>query len=183
MLASTLRPAAYARRSCTTLEALGTVRDVAAIAFKIAAIFIVIFALRYLPAVLKNIGGAGEDEFARLANLFIFVAPTLLGIILWVVALPLAKRLFPSQSPSVLLSIEAAELQVVAFSVVGLVLLVSSLDDIVWALAYWTESGPNIPWVNIVAGTSAAGLTVLVGVWLLLGSKGIVGAIHRLRGR
>jgi hypothetical protein len=159
------------------------VRDVAAIAFKIAAIFIAVFALRYLPEVLKNIGGSGEDDFARLASVFMFAAPALFGVILWVVALPLATRLFPSQSASALLSIDAAELQAVAFSVVGLVLLVSSLDDIVWTLAYWTESGPNIPWVNIVAGTSAACLTVLVGVWLLLGSKGIVGAIRRLRGR
>jgi hypothetical protein len=158
-------------------------RDIAIVAFKIAAVFIVVFALRSVPAVLaKLISSPITFDFALLANLFMFVAPTAIAVALWVAAESLARRLFPPDAKSPLLALGPAELQAVAFSVVGVILLALSLRDIVWALAFFVESGPNMPWSNIVAGTTAATLTVLIGVWLLLGSRGIVGAIRRLRG-
>jgi hypothetical protein len=159
-------------------------RNIAIVAFKIAAVFVLLFALRSVPAVLAKLMGAPITfDFALLANLFMFVAPTAIAVALWVAAVPLARRLFPPDAKSPLLALEPAELQAVAFSVVGVTLLASSVRDIVWALAYFVESGPNMPWLNIVAGTAAATFTVLIGVWLLLGSRGIVGTIRRLRGR
>ena len=158
-------------------------RDLSTISFKLAAVLIGVFALQFVPrTVIALLELQGELDFAFIATTFMLVICAAVAGALWLAAAPLSRRLFREESASPLQAITAGELQAVAFSVVGLVVLVSSVRDIVWSLAYFVESGPNMPRINIIAGAAAATFTIVVGVWLLLGAKGIVNAIQKLRG-
>jgi len=158
-------------------------RDIATVSFKVAALFIALFGLRFLPGVIAALSRPEVNYDIELtANFVMFVAPLVIAFGFWWAAERLASRLFQPDSASPLLGLAPAELHAVAFSVVGLALLVSSIRDVVWSVIYLVDAGPNMPQSNIIGGTASAALTVLVGIWLLLGSKGIVGVIRRLRG-
>jgi hypothetical protein len=158
-------------------------RDVAIVAFRITAIFFWVYGLRFFPKVVilwpTSVMGGDNTEFY--ANAISFAAPVFMGCLLWFFSKSLASRLFGEAVASPFSSLSGFELQSVAFSVVGLVVLVSSIRDIVWTIVFFVDSGPNLPRSNLLGTVASALLTVGVGLWLLLGSRGIVGAIHGLR--
>ena len=156
--------------------------DVSILAFKIFSIPAFFYGLAFLPHFLKAIFAEPEagSSFLIFANSLSFTVPTLFGLALWFGAKKLAHYVFPEP----LLDsggISAAELQSVAFSVVGLALLVFSIESFVWAVAYISDFGPNTPTSQKIAGSTIFTLKLAIGIWLLLGSTGIVSFIRKLR--
>jgi len=156
--------------------------DVSILAFKILSITTFLYGLSFLPHFLKAIFSAsgGYSNFLVFANVLSFIVPILFGFALWFFASKLTQRIFP-ESQLISNNISATEFQSVAFSVVGLTLLVFSIEDFVWAVAYISDFGPNTPTSQKIAGSTIFTLKLAIGIWLLLGSTGIVGFIRKLR--
>lgn len=159
-------------------------RDLSTLCFKITAILIIVFGLRFLPVVIDqwfgSVMGGSRTEFHL--YLAMFVVSLSVGSLLWFSSKFLSSRLF-ADTESPFSAISANDLQVVAFSVVGMVVLVSSISDIVWTVIRFLEKGATMPSPTIAGAVTSMALTIGAGLWLLLGSRGIVSAINRLRGR
>jgi len=109
---------------------------------------------------------------------------------------------FPSSVASRVLKIEGLELtsesstapfQRVAFAAIGMWLTVHAVTDATYVYAkirfyyYLLKDASNYPMVpDIAAGDFAAlvaaGLKLIIGIWLLVGNRGIVNVLERLRG-
>ena len=147
------------------------------------------------------IGPFFNPEYVQKAGLW-----TLVGVALFSVALPLAVGLaliyFPSTVATRVLRVEGIEpkspndssmLERVAVSVMGLWFTVQAVMDAVHVFSRWHlyrriiedqypgAAGPAIG-PNEFAGLITAALQLLLGLWLLLGSRGLVNALSRLRG-
>ena len=171
----------------------------------LAALMVRLVGLWELVVAVNGLGNAigpfFNPEYVVRAGLW-----TLTGVALFSVALPLAVGLFliyfPRTVAAGVLRIEgidpkgaddAALLERVAVSTLGLWFAINAVLDAAHAFSRWRlyqtlidnqypgATGPAIG-PNEFAGLITAALQLIIGVWLLLGSRGVVNAIARLRG-
>ena len=125
-----------------------------------------------------------EDE-GRIPILYIFLfsIPFVISILLWVFSKKIGSSLAKDISVNVTeSSANPEQIREVAFSVVGLTLLVYTFSKLMFWI-YWYASfdpdqhqKPDFVGLGIVVVTN-----IILGVWLLFGSRGIANFIHKLR--
>jgi hypothetical protein len=163
-----------------------TKREIAILAFKILSIYAFIQAIDQSSYVLYCI--TSQDQFdpaAKVELIWISVPPMLLalcGTILWFTAPFLATSVFKTTGSEYASTASLADIQMVAFSVVGLFILATGFPELVNVLtvnltASWIEGGWRAKIHNIVVLV----LKIALGLWLLLGSDGIVSFIRKRR--
>ena len=121
-----------------------------------------------------------EVPLLYIANLSL---PFIISIVLWVFSSQTANILKPNIQDSKPLSENTLEeIQSVAFSIVGLILIVFTAAKIVSWFIWVSKFNPELH-----SGAQYLGLTitvlinVILGFWLLFGAKGITGLIYKLR--
>jgi hypothetical protein len=174
-----------------------TRRDVAALSLRLVGLYALLqgmYLFTYLPALLVNYRSYRASSLGMDALLF-WMGPYVLslgaGLLLLLFADRLAPRVLPAPAagdggaaPAALVRTSGPELQAIAFSVVGLLLVVwsaKSLALLAWAL-YRAEPGVSFP--NAEWGKHAMEFVVEcgLGVWLFFGSKQLARFWQRLRG-
>jgi hypothetical protein len=121
-------------------------------------------------------GGFGADYFILL--LVPLVLYLIAGLLLWFFAEPLARRAIP-KTTTASSALNPHNVQTVAFSVVGLYLLTQAVPDLVQLVSFYSLPGPAAVWTP--GNLPGAGIRILFGLWLLLGSSGLVTALTKLR--
>jgi len=159
--------------------------EVTILSFKVLSVYAFIRAIDNSSYILYYIVSKDQFDPASKLKLLSISAPVLLlalcGGILWYTASLLATSIFRSTASADESSASLADVQIVAFSVVGLFVLATAFPDLVNVLAViltasWIEGGARAMIHNVVVLV----LKVALGLWLLLGSHGIVNFI-RLR--
>lgn len=161
--------------------------QIVGLAVRLFAVFLIVYTLRYSGSVI-SLASLDSPGFwiSALVMLFAFL-PVVIAFLLWRFPLSVASALIPKatnrEKPKPL---SEPEIQVVAFSILGLWLLASAIPDVFyWVIyAYRMET---VGFRNVeltpqnIAGIVSTTVELVLGLWLLLGSKGIVGIVRRLR--
>ena len=110
------------------------------------------------------------------------------SIILWVYADKISSFMVKKpMNPSNTVSLDYVELQAIAYSVVGVIMLINSIPEIVSLginiKLLVSEDIANMEMLLIMDKIKIIGYVIktILGLWLLLGSSGIVGLIKTLR--
>jgi hypothetical protein len=172
-------------------------RALAALMVRLVGLWELVVAVNAVPTA---IGPLFNPEYVQKAGLWVLV-----GVALFSVALPLALGLmliyFPSTVATQVLRVDGIEpktasdttlLERVAFSAMGLWFTANAVIDGVHVFSRWHlyrriiedqypgASGPAIG-PNEFAGFITAAVQLVLGLWLLLGSRGLANAFARLR--
>ena len=111
------------------------------------------------------------------------IMPFVVAVALWFLSRKITNALFKGVTiNNPLNKCALTEVQEVAFSIVGLVLLAFTLSKIL-SWAYWfatfdpeVHEKPDLIGLGIIVATNT-----FVGIWLLFGSRGIVTLVRKLR--
>jgi len=162
-------------------------RDVAIILFKALSIYLFTMAIEYFADRFSNIFRYDNITNAIIIQAIIPTIILLVGglIILWLAPL-FASSIFKSAKPNEKWEFTSYGIQVIAFSTIGLYILVNTLPDLVDTIVshymsgflYWADK-ETITMIHCYLLSYI--LKILLGVWLLVGSRGIVKFVNAMR--
>jgi uncharacterized BrkB/YihY/UPF0761 family membrane protein len=147
--------------------------------FQIESVICVIWGLMDGRAGIKDTSGV--IFFSFLLTTLLLLA---LAIVIWKKAEWLAEKIFPGKdSAGSKLEISMSEVQIVAFSVVGLVLIVEALPQIGNLIVDYKmrTSQPYVSMYPFWRSVVMHGIEFLLGFGLLFGSKGLAGLLKSFR--
>lgn len=160
-----------------------TRNEIGTLSFKILGIYAIVIAIEKLPAILRLMYLSDLKGPQMLSLLSSAVPPVLLalcGIALWFLAPGLTRVALGARLTEEKPSATIAEIQEVAFSVIGMYVLANALPNLVQSAVFYyyiASSGQE--------GGAPLGGTIIVllfqlalGVWLLLGFRKIVSWIR-----
>ena len=164
-----------------------TIQQVVALFVRIFAIYVLLTTLRYVGTFFPYAGGTGPKGISVAFLLFLAAFPLLAAYLLWRFPYTVATKIIPApmQGESAP-TLQAVELQTIAYSTVGLFALAWEVPNIF----YWSiyihrtlRTGSEVLDLTPqnIGEIVATGVGVVIGAWLLLGSKGLVGFVRRLR--
>lgn len=157
--------------------------DYVAIAVRLFAVWLFLTILR---GGLAAVMGGGEFAPRALLLLVPFIG---VAAALWFFPLTLARKLLPAmREPKEPLGAPAREVEVVAFTVLGLWLLAQAISDAsYWLILLWQmQRAPyeDMTWsADNIASVATTLVELAIALGLLLGARGLQRALHRLRGR
>lgn len=161
--------------------------QIVGLVIRLFAVFLVVYSLRLMSS-LFTFATVEPIDYISSAIIFLFgFSPILIAIILWRFPLAIASKLIPKPTETKHTSAWGeTEIQIVAFSTLGLWVLSSAIPN----AFYWVTLVNRIKSVSFgntslspenVAGIVSTITQIILGFWLLMGSKGIVGLVRKLR--
>ncbi len=168
-----------------------TKHEVAVLACKILGIYFVVGGLSGLGyAVTELVRHFSRGTEGSMSNLWLatLVGSTLMvvfGILLWVLVDRIAARVVSgAEAPTEVSKISGADIQAIAFSVVGMLVLARFFPQLAQLIVYLSilDRYDHTP-VDAMTKGRIGGLIVqlAIGLWLLLGSRGLVGLLKTVR--
>jgi hypothetical protein len=163
-----------------------TKREIAILSFKVLSIYTFIQAIDKSYYILYYLIYKNQLDVGRRLNLVMTSVPPLLlalcGVILWYTSPLLATSIFKSTTPEDGSQASLVSIQIAAFSVVGLFILATGLPNLVDMTVVILTAGS----IQGGAGAMIHDIVVLVlkvalGLWLLLGSHGLVKFIRSMQ--
>jgi hypothetical protein len=161
--------------------------QIVGLAIRLFAVFLFIYILRYAGSLLPYLDDSSSYKISGIFIILTALFPILGAALLWFFPITIAKKLIPDikyKEPTK--TIKSGEIELVALSILGIWVLTSAIPDVVrWATFVYivknSEMGSTkIPPDNI-AYIIATIVELVIGFWLLFGSKGIIGVIRRMR--
>lgn len=162
--------------------------QIVGIAVRLFAIFLALYTVRYASFLFPR---ATLPPPNNVSFLFIFVLalfPILAALLLWFFPLTVAAKIIPDiKAKEKVASLGAAEIEVVAFSVMGLWVLTGAIPGTlnwvtffaIWLANYGAGTLELSP--DNIANIIDTIVELIIGFWLLLGSRGLLGIIRHLR--
>ena len=162
--------------------------EVAILSFKVLSIYAVIQFIYQFYSFLYYLSYKEQLEFDQKYDLLLSSIPSLLmamcALILWFGAPMLANSIFKKNDNEINSQSSLADIQRVAFSVLGMYLIAASLPAIVeiilvvqMASEVKNSSGSMVPTIVEIL------LKGILGVWLLFGSHGLVNFLRYMNGK
>lgn len=156
-------------------------KDISYISVKLLAIyFLVEFISEGIPQIIGVFSSRPVIETKIILGLVAaLLIKLLISLYLWNYAEKISKLITSNIEEGVLKNKDYKTLQIIAFSVVGVILIAISVPDFV---QYFIEylSIPGRPIFNILPKLIAKLAETFIGIWLLLGSESIVQKISRI---
>lgn len=161
-------------------------RDISTLLLRIAGVVIVIFAVIQIPGHFLNYYRLQEDSLLLfLGTAALPVALTiLLGVLLWLFPNTVTNKIVGgSDQPS---GFDLEKIQVIAFSVLGLYVLVRAVGDLVYWGSFMTmsstiEPGGTLLSLDRYADLFATLAEFVLGLFLTFGSKGLSSLVAKVR--
>jgi len=161
------------------------------LAFVACRIISVYLLANWLGAFSRSVVALFADSF-RTPNILIGVVgmaiPMLIGVLIWIFSNKLAGFMVKPQEgqDANLMSVtfDLDTIQVLAFTVMGVFLIVNTVPSLVSTLAvYAILPKPDIGQVRleVLSALLNSGIQIIMGVWLVLGGKGLVALIKKIR--
>ena len=161
--------------------------QIVGIAVRLFAIFLFIYTLRYASGLLPL---AAAPPPNNVSFLFIFVLalfPILAAVLLWFFPLSVAAKIIPNiKAKDKAAPLSAPDIEIVAFSVMGLWVLTTAIPDTI----YWVTFAFRLKNIDVgtlqlspenIGSMASTVVELVIGFWLLFGSRGILGLIRRAR--
>ena len=160
--------------------------EVTELGAKLIAIFNLTTIVSTLPALiaaidLSAISGSSYPYSVWMSGFFSIIMPALVSLLLWFRAKSISIWIWRnSQTVETESSPTAIQIQIVIFTSIGLFFLLSSVPEL---LKYTVYVGQRIAWnsfVGLYDYSFVVGYTIqmLLSIWLIFGSKGIVNALQ-----
>lgn len=158
------------------------------LAVRLFAVFLAVYTIRYASGLLPRVALQPPNNVSLLYIFSVALFPILAAVLLWFFPLSVAAKIIPeTKSKKQVTSLSPAEIEVVAFSVMGLWVLAGAIPDTLnWAtyFALWLanheafnlELTPDN--IGNMVGTIAE---LVIGFWLMFGSHGLLVIIRRAR--
>ena len=170
-------------------------KNIAILAVKLMGLYIIVKAVSMLPGSLNMLTPDLYDAVSRsigMNMIFSVIWLLVIGACLWHWSVPLANLMVRDCSADSIagesLSFEAV--QVAAVSLLGLFVLTAAVPDLIGLITTWLFPKLNPPYtydhgnpkaIIPVVKFAELGTRLVIGFWLLLGSRGIIGTIRALR--
>jgi hypothetical protein len=162
-----------------------TSNDIAKLCFKLLAVYFVMQLFYQAENIVNYLLYSNEMQEYVKANYIAAILPSILfllfGLILWFIAPHLANSIFKPKPAEKKSRVPVENFHSVAFSVAGLFLLIMSLSGIVEYIVYDIKLADSTGRHSLNHLIIIAIIKMVLGVWLILGSKGIVNGIRSLR--
>ena len=161
--------------------------QIVGIAVRLFALFLVVYVLRHASALIPYLADSSSYKISFTFLFLIVLFPILAAILLWLFPLTVAAKLIPDikakERPKTLSS---TEIEQVAFTIFGLWVLTQAIPDIFyWATFVYMAKSLGMGRAELspdnISNVVVTVLELVIGFWLLFGSKGIVGVIRRIR--
>ena len=163
-----------------------TKKDLAALVVKLVALYYFLFYLQF--AITTVVSAAFYKQPEYLLSSMPALIWIIFSIVLWILSYRIGDLIFKSgDTPlSVNATINKVDVQNIAFTIIGMLAIISSIQLLVNILSYKLVNTSAVEGFDVEATKQAQLITGLVkmamGFWLLVGSKGIVNFINKLRG-
>lgn len=151
-----------------------------ALIIRVSSIFIFIYSLNYIVGNISMLSYNFRSQGGWPMTVYITLAfPFIISIILWFFPVSIAKSLIPKTNNVTKLSdVPIDEIQILVFQSIGLFLLVTSLGGIFETIIYYDR----LEYSPVSKGIAAyVVIKVIISLWLLFGSRGIVGLLRLAR--
>ncbi len=161
-----------------------TREEVATLSFKVLSLYAFIKVIDKLAYIISFISKKDLTGTSRINTIPWAVPPLALlacGILLWYMAPLLASSIFKETVSEDNPNASLVDIQIVAFSVVGLFLLANSLSFLVRAALWYSMASFSVK--ELAGDITAFLLQSVLGFWLFLGSRGIVNFISSMRNK
>lgn len=161
--------------------------DFVAVAVRLFAVFLVLLAVRTTGSIIQTVSVDSSWGTAPFILSFTTLPTLVVAALLWYFPLSVSRKLLPvTREPLPALSSEARTLEEVGITLIGIWLVAVALSDLFYWIIFFVAVGQiSQPAFELSADqkTSAivTALELGIGLWLVLGVKGVVGAIRRLR--
>ncbi len=161
--------------------------QIVGIAVRLFAVFLGVYVLRYSSGVIPYVAKSSEYAIGIPFLVAVVVIPILIVVLLWAFPLTIASKLIPGvkteEQPKAMSGLEA---EIIAFSVLGLWVLATAVPDVFhWATFVYLTISSGVGRSGIspeqIGNIISTGVELAIGFWLLLGSKGVVGIVRRMR--
>ena len=156
--------------------------QIVGLAVRLFAIVLVIYTIRYGSSLLPMTRPPGNVSFLLIAG---FTVPLLLAaLLLWMFPLIIVGTILPEiKTSGSSVPLEAGEIQIVAFSILGLWVLSTTVPDIFyWSTFVYLAKGIKFSLTPEQVGNIVATvIELIIGFWLLFGAKGLRGLLRRVR--
>ena len=162
--------------------------QITAILARLASVFLIIRTISYYPAMLSQ-----HPQYAPDLQYIVFVSAMSLAfiglaLILWKFPLCIARGIVPEvQSEESLAEVPFDQIQAGLLSVFGVALVILNCSDLAYSFAFQFALGSadhahgHTADPGVQAAFYSAVLELALGLWLALGSRGIVRCLNRLR--
>jgi len=159
---------------------------IVALGIRIAALFYIIYIIRDGSAFLYTMVKLQEETNWTFIATIILGILILIGVIILKFPLFFAGKLLPNSSEyNTNKNYGLEDIQMVAFTIVGLLVLVRALPDIIYWLIVMLEYRSEIPITELrpedIGNIYATILELMIGFWLLFGAKGLRKILHSFR--
>jgi hypothetical protein len=171
------------------MEMKATKKDIAAILFRGLSIYSFVKATEILSD--KFIYFFNAQNYSFMILIQMIGPPSLLvicGVIIWHVSPNIAAHLSNPSCQDEKYGFSLNDVQDLAFSAIGLFLIVNAIPDIVYGIGFYygivsqSRADKNLAYVSGNTYLAALVIKFVLGIWLLIGSHGIgkiVRAMHR----
>ena len=162
--------------------------DLGSVAFKVLAMVALIHGLNSSASLLRflMVEYANEPVFVIAAALLPVILPALVGLLLWLFGDDIARNLWGAEKDIIRGSVSLEGVQAVSFSVVGLVILASAIPELANIALYYAFASGSVGADPASLSTRDSQIFIFaikfaIGLWLFLGSSGLVAILRRLK--
>ena len=163
-----------------------TREDVIAVATRLFAVFLAVTTIRAVAQSANPLFGEDWPLTFLLLALSLYAATILVAALLWFFPLSVARKLLPvARDSGTVPAVMQPNFAALAFSVLGAWVLATAVSDAVyWFVFFIYSERAGVDYSispDYVASMVATAAELLIGVYLLFGSQGLVGLLHRFR--
>jgi hypothetical protein len=165
-----------------------TKEQIVGLAVRLFAVFLVIYVVRHASSLIPLLSESSKYRVGAAYLTLIVLFPIVAAILLWRLPLTVAATLIPGvntkKRPR---PINSTDMERVAFTILGVWVFATAIPDVV----YWTtfvyllnnaSAGKPIFAPEDLSNIVATAVELAIGLWLLLGTRGIIDFLRRLRG-
>ncbi len=166
------------------------VHELTAIGLRIFAIVLFLYTLRQFVGVASYLGNA-SDEFPTASGYYLsatILVPFIVAVLVWLFPLSLAKSIVPNMEHQPLVALSQSELYIAAITLLGIYVLSYAVPDFIfWLTRFYIASTMRKEGIEFERGSEPTShfvstiVELAIGVWLVLGSKGILRVIKKTR--
>ena len=159
--------------------------DIVAIASRLFAIFVALYALSLLTSTFQVLATNQITSGAFAGIVAVLLVMLVVALLLWFFPLTIARKLLPvMKEPRSEQSIGFSNALSLALTIMGFWLLTKAMVDSVYWLILLAQvhEAPNFEWSpDQKASIAATGIRLLLSLWLIFGAVGINRLISRLK--
>ena len=164
-----------------------TKEQIVGLGVRLFAIFLALYTLRQAPGLMAFAKMSPPDYATLWVVAVLTIIFLLVAILLWCLPLTVARKLIPKvERKKKAGALSISEIQVMAYSVVGLWVLTTAISDAVhWTVFVYRVKSMDAGYVQLspqnIGDIVATVVELVIGFWLLFGAKGLIGIIRRAR--